>query len=229
MSVKMVRLILAIFLCLSWTDNVRSQGAANYLTVNENDSFRLIHETGFQKVNVLYLLVETPLDLTKQQRNDIEGLLLLQEEMERAVQKELANYANQFPLPRSEDDEKKIVEKILQASNDELQSRMDLERRIADLLTDEQLGRLRTAAKAAALARFNDFDELVAAAMKQKDVKVEFEADTFERQQEILARYRERLRRLQAETVDELLRTLPPAARKATEELMSLDVLKRKD
>ena len=227
MSVKMVPLILAIFLCLSWTDNARSQGAANNLSVHENNSFRLIEGTGIQKVNVLNLLVTTPLELSGEQRKKIEAMLQLQYELEDVAHQQFRKFRDQFPIPRSEDDISKIEMQMKQLIVDRQQSRMDLERRIAELLTDEQLGRLRTAAKAAALARFNDFNELVATALKQKDVKVEFEADTFERQQEILARYRERLRKLQAETVDELLRTLPAEARQATEELMALDVLKR--
>jgi len=215
-------------LSLALTKTAVPQGI-NQLTIPEGRPFRGSEDAGFQKVNVLYLLVYTPLELTNEQHDAIEGLLQFQQEMELAVQKERKRFEDQFPPPRTENDTKKIVEKWRQIADDRLQSRLDLERRIAELLTEEQLGRLRTAAKAAALTRFNNFNELVAAAMKQNDVKFEFEAGTFERQQEILARYRERLRRLQAETVDELLKTLPPEARKATEELMALDVLQRKD
>jgi len=205
----------------------------NRIRIDELHDFRDIDAENagvdLVRVNVLWLLFAVPLDLTDQQRNQIQSLVDLQMEMENAASRELSAFYRRIPVPFDEEAKTQMLAKSRQVNNDRLQSRLDLERRIAELLTDEQLGRLRTAAKAAALTRFNNFNELVAAAMKQNDVKFEFEAGTFERQQEILARYRERLRRLQAETVDELLKTLPPEARKATEELMALDVLQRKD
>ena len=225
----MIRLqVIAILIAWAAVQTSELQAQWNDLQMPYGNAF--MENGGQKRVNLGYLLVRTPLDLTKDQAKRIQELvdsyLELKQAMLRPQAKKQMEMMEASPDGLSPEALAEIRARTAVTQADLFLRQLDIDKQIIEILNPEQIERLKKAAKAMALSQFHSFYEMVAQAARQKEIAFRTPPGFWQKQDEIVAKYRLKMAELQAEMVDELLETMPEDVEQATEYMFGTDIMK---